>query len=75
MATDPRPVEELEMQAERERQRINERVAEIRCGLEQRLDVRRFAEDQIRSSPRVFYSAVAALAALTGYILARLIRA
>jgi hypothetical protein len=63
------------MQAERERQRITERVAEIRCGLEQRLDVRRMAEDRIRDRPGVFYGAAAALAALTGYILARLIKA
>jgi hypothetical protein len=71
----PRPVEELELQAERERQRINQRVAEIRCNLEERLDVRRIAEDRIRSRPAPFYSAVAALAALTGYVLARLIKA
>ena len=77
MATNanPRPVEELELQAERERQRINQRVADIRCGLEERLNVRRIAEDQIRSSPGMFYSAAAALAALTGYILARLLKA
>lgn len=75
MSTSPTPVEELEMQAERERERIHRRVAEIRCGLEERLDVRRMAEESIRSSPRAFYSAVAALAALSGYILARLIKA
>ena len=76
MATNanPKPVEELEMQAERERRRINQRVADIRCGLEQRLDVRRIAEDSIRSRPAAFYSVAATLAALTGYILARLLK-
>lgn len=74
MSTNPRPVEELELQAERERQRINQRVADIRCGLEQRLDVKRITEDRIRSRPAAFYSIAATLAALTGYILARLLK-
>lgn len=74
MSTNPRAVEELEVQAERERRRINQRVAEIRCGLEQRLDVRRIAEDRIRSRPAIFYSVVATFAAMTGYILARLLK-
>ena len=76
MATNanPRHVEELELQAERERRRIHQRMADIRCGLEQRLDVRRITEDRIRSRPAVYYSVAATLAALTGYILARLLK-
>ncbi|MGH9590757.1 MAG: hypothetical protein ACRD25_10190 [Terracidiphilus sp.] len=74
MATNPQPVDELEQQAERERERIHRRVAEIRNGLEQRLDVRRIAEDRIHERPGAIYGATAAFAALTGYIFARLLK-
>lgn len=74
MATNPEPVEELEQQAERERQRIHRRVADIRNGIEQRLDFRRIAEERIHERPGAIYGASAALAALTGYILARLLK-
>ncbi|HEV2322352.1 MAG TPA: hypothetical protein VGS10_00245 [Terracidiphilus sp.] len=74
MATNPRPVEALELQAERERERIKGRVAEIRYGLEQRLDVRRIAEERIHERPGAIYGAAAALAALIGYIFARLLK-
>lgn len=75
MATNPEPVDELEQQAERERQRIHRRVADIRNGIEQRLDIRRIAEDRIHQRPGTIYGASAALAALIGYIFARLLKA
>lgn len=75
MATNPKPVDELEQQADRERQRIHRRVAEIRNGIEQRLDVRRIAEERIRERPGAIYGAAAGLAALTGYLFARLLKA
>lgn len=74
MATNPQPVDELEQQADRERQRIHRRVADIRNGIEQRLDLRRMAEDRIHERPGAIYGAAAALAGLTGYIFARLLK-
>lgn len=75
MSTNPQPVEELEQQADRERQRIQRRVAEIRSGIEQRLDFRRIAEQRIREHPAATYGAAAALVALMGYIIARMLKA
>jgi len=75
MATNPQPVDELEQQADRERQRIHRRVAEIRNGIEERLDVRRIAEEKIHGRPGAIYGAAAGLAALTGYLFARLLKA
>ena len=75
MALNPEPVNELEQQAERERQRIHYRVAEIRNGIERRLDIRRNAEEKIRDRPGAIYGAAAGLAALSGYIFARLLKA
>ena len=74
MTTNPHPVEALELEAERQRTRINRRVAELRDGLKQRLDVRRIAEDRIRQRPAAIYGAAAALAALTGYAFARIVK-
>ena len=75
MTLDPEPVNELEQQADRERQRIHYRVAEIRSGIERRLDIRRNAEEKIRDRPGVIYGAAAGLAGLIGYIFARLLKA
>lgn len=74
MAMNPEPVDELEQQADRERQRIHRRVAEIRNGIEQRLNIRRNAEEKIRERPGAIYGAAAGLAALTGYIFARVLK-
>jgi hypothetical protein len=78
MAANPQHVEALELKAERERERINRRVAEIRYVLKetiiQRLDFRRIAEERIHERPAAIYGAAAALAALTGYIFARLLK-
>jgi hypothetical protein len=74
MATNPHPVEALEMRAERERQRIQRHVAEIRQGIRQRLDVRRMVEASIHERPGAFYGAAAAVAGLIGYIFARLLK-
>ena len=75
MALNPEPVNELEQQADRERQRIHRRVAEIRSGIERRLDIRRNAEEKIRDRPGAIYGAAAGLAVLTGYIFARVLKA
>lgn len=75
MAVNPQPVDELEQQARRERERLGRHVAELRQGLEERLDVRRIAEDRIRARPGAFYGATSVLAALVGYIFARLLKA
>lgn len=74
MATDPKPVDELEQQAERQRQQLGRHVAELRHGLEQSLDLRHLAEDVIRSRPGTIYGVAALLTALTGYIFARLLK-
>ena len=74
MAMNPEPVDELEQQADRERQRIQYRVAEIRNGIERRFDIRRNAEEKIRERPGAIYGAAAGLAALTGYIFARVLK-
>lgn len=75
MTSNPQPVEQLERQADREREQLNRRVAEIRYDLKQRLDVRRNAEEQIRDRPGAIYGVAAGVAALFGYIFARLLKA
>lgn len=75
MAANAKPVEELEQQADRQRERLGRHVAELRQGLEERLDVRRIAEDRIRAKPGAIYGTAAALAVLVGYIFARLLKA
>jgi hypothetical protein len=75
MAADAKPVDELEQQAARQRERLGRHVAELRHGIEERLDVRRLAEDRIRARPGAIYGAAAILAALAGYIFARLLKA
>ena len=74
MVTNAKPVDELERQANRERERLGRHVAELRRGIEERLDVRRIAEDRIRARPGAIYGAAALLAALAGYIFARLLK-
>jgi hypothetical protein len=75
MTTNPQPVEQLEQLADREREQLSRRVAEIRYDLRERLDIRRNAEEQIRDRPGAIYGAAAGLAALAGYIFARLVKA
>jgi ElaB/YqjD/DUF883 family membrane-anchored ribosome-binding protein len=75
MATNTQAVEQLEKQAQRERERLGRHVAEMRQELEERLDLRRIAEDRIRARPAAFYGAAAAIAALVGYLFARLLKA
>lgn len=75
MASNPRPVEALEMQADRERERVTRRVAELRQGVERQLDLRRMAEDRIRAKPGAAYGAAAGVALLVGYLLARILKA
>lgn len=75
MATNTKPVDELELQADRQRERLGRHVAELRQGIEEKLDFRRIAEDRIRARPGAIYGAAAALAALVGYIFARLLKA
>ena len=74
MAVNPQPVDVLEQQARREREQLGRHVAELRQGLEERLDFRRIAEDRIRARPGTIYGAAALLAALVGYIFARLLK-
>ncbi len=75
MASNPQPVEALEVQADHERERVTRRVAELRQGVERQLDFRRIAEDRIRAKPGIFYGAAAGAALLVGYLLARILKA
>jgi hypothetical protein len=74
MATSPESVEALEEQAARQRERMSRRVAELRFGLRQPIEVRRIAEESIKRRPGAIYCISAALAALTGYIFARFLK-
>ena len=74
MATNPRPVEALEREAAQERERVSRRVAEIRHDVKERADVRGLAGERIHAKPGTFYGAAAGVAALVGYIFARVLK-
>lgn len=75
MATHPQPVEALEQQADRERERLARGVAGIRHDLRERLDVRRQAEDRIRERPGAVYGIAAGCAVFAGYLFGRILKA
>lgn len=68
-------VEELERQAEADRERVRRDVAGLRQDVRRQLDVRRRVQDGIHSNPRAYYGAAAGTALFTGYLLARILKA
>lgn len=73
MASNPRPVDELEARAEQERERVTQRVAELRRGVKQ-FDVRHIAEERVHSRPGLVYGIAAATALMIGYLGARALK-
>ena len=73
MASNLRPVNELEARAEQERERVTRRVAELRQGVKE-FDVRHLAEDRVHSHPGLVYGFAAATALLAGYLGARVLK-
>ncbi len=66
---------ELEQRAEEQLQNVGRHVANLRQSWHEEMDVRNRVKDGVHAKPGAFYGAAAGGAFLTGYFLARILKA
>ena len=74
METNP-SAEQLEQRAALEREEVSRDLARVRRDLRRELDFRGRLENGIRTRPALAYGCAGAASVLTGYLLARLVKA